>query len=115
MNDKLKSKNVLRIDELLHKKGISKTDFAKKLGVNRQTLYSFMNRNITLETILKIAEMLDVQVWELFSSSDIPAPGEVLDGIVIFQDKHYRIKTVDDLQELLKMVQGSTQNDTDHE
>ncbi len=66
MKDKVKSKDVLRIDEILQSKGLSKSDFADKLGVNRQTLYSFLNRNIKLETVLKIAETLDVPVSDLF-------------------------------------------------
>jgi len=66
MKEKVKSKDVLRIDEILQSKGISKTEFAEKLGVNRQTLYSFLNRNITLDTVMKIAETLDVSVSDLF-------------------------------------------------
>jgi hypothetical protein len=62
-----------------------------------------MNMNITLETIPKIAETLDVQVWQLFSSSDSPISGELLDGIVLYKDEHFRIKTVDYLHLLLKL------------
>ena len=105
MNDRLKSKDVLRIDELLQSKGISKTDFADRLGVNRQTLYSFLNRNITLETIIKIAEALDVQVWELFSDPSEPHQND-LDGFVEYRGTIYRISTVDDLESLLKLVKN---------
>lgn len=66
MNTKVKSKDILRIDEILQAKGMSKTEFADKLGVNRQTLYSFLNRNITIETVMKIAETLDVPMSDLF-------------------------------------------------
>lgn len=66
MTGKFKSKDTLRIDEILQSKGISKNEFADKLGVNRQTLYSFLNRNVTLETMMKIASALDVPVKELF-------------------------------------------------
>ncbi len=66
MTEKIKSKDTLRIDEILQSKGISKKEFAVKLGVNRQTLYSFLNRNVTLETMMKIATALDIPVSELF-------------------------------------------------
>lgn len=75
MNAKVKSKDILRIDEILQAKGMSKTEFADKLGVNRQTLYSFLNRNITIETVMKIAETLEVPISDLF---DQP-PTDIID------------------------------------
>lgn len=106
MNDKIKAKDILRIDEILQSKNLSKTDFADRLGVNRQTLYSFLNRNITLETILKISETLEVAPWQLFTDSQTAGTDGKLYGVVVFDGTPYRIQSVEDLEKLLDLAKA---------
>jgi len=104
--NKIKSKDVLRIDEILQSKNISKTDFADKLGVNRQTLYSFMNRNITLETILKISDTLEVAPWQLFTDSQTAGNSGKLYGVVVYDGTPYHVQSIEDLDKLLQLAKA---------
>ena len=60
---------MLRIKEIAKRKDISINDLADKLGISRVTLHSQMNGNPTVETLQKIADVLEVEVSELFESS----------------------------------------------
>lgn len=52
-------------------KGITVSDVAERMGVNRKTLYSAMsNGNPRLSTIEGIAKALEVKVWELIKSGE---------------------------------------------
>lgn len=69
---------------------------AKRLGLNRQTLYTYWQGNITLEKIVNIAGALDVEIWELFKRS-----AEGVFGFVEYNDKIHRVQSKQDLQNVL--------------
>lgn len=56
---------MLRIKEVAKSKGISITDLADRLGVKQVTLSRTINGNPTIETLRKIASVLDCDVREL--------------------------------------------------
>lgn len=56
---------MLRIKEVAKSKGISITDLADRLGVKQVTLSRTINGNPTIETLRKIAVVLDCDVREL--------------------------------------------------
>lgn len=56
---------MLRIKEVAKSKGISITDLADRLGVKQVTLSRTINGNPTIETLRKIAAVLDCDVREL--------------------------------------------------
>jgi transcriptional regulator with XRE-family HTH domain len=58
--------NKLRIREVMLEKGISVNEMSEKLGITRQSFYSIVNGNPTMDTLTKIAEILGVTVKELF-------------------------------------------------
>lgn len=58
---------MLRIKEILKQKGVTQDDLAFKMGVSRTALNRSINGNPTLETISKIATVLDVDVRALFN------------------------------------------------
>ncbi|MDY6024669.1 helix-turn-helix transcriptional regulator [Bergeyella zoohelcum] len=58
---------MLRIKEVAKAKGITLTEVAQKLGISKVSLSNSINGNPTLETLLKIAEVLDVDVRELIT------------------------------------------------
>lgn len=60
------SKDYLDIDGILKEKRISKTDLANKLGVPRQSIYSYLKGNVSLEKLVNIADALEVNITELF-------------------------------------------------
>lgn len=56
----------LRIKEVIKEKGMTITELADKMGINRVNLSNMVNGNPTVETLNKIADALEVPVTELF-------------------------------------------------
>ena len=68
------------IKYVLHKRGMTQVQLAEKLGVSKQQIQSYLNTNITLETLRKIAVALDTTMETLVSETplytrDEPIPG----------------------------------------
>ena len=59
----------LRIKEVIKEKGMTITELADKMGINRVNLSNMVNGNPTVETLNKIAGALEVSVTELFEQS----------------------------------------------
>ena len=60
----------MRVKEVAKKKGISISSLAEKMGVKQESLSRAINGNPTVETLNKIAEALDVPMWQLFVDPD---------------------------------------------
>lgn len=58
----------MRIKELIKEKGYTQKEFAKKIGMSPVGLSQIVNGNPSYTTMVKIAQALDVEVWELFVS-----------------------------------------------
>lgn len=56
----------LRIKEVIKEKGMTITELADVMGINRVNLSNMVNGNPTVETLNKIADALKVPVTELF-------------------------------------------------
>ncbi|AWL79343.1 MULTISPECIES: helix-turn-helix domain-containing protein [Capnocytophaga] len=56
---------MLRIKEIAKSKGVSISELAEKLGVTRVGISKTINGNPTIETLLKIANVLEVDVRDL--------------------------------------------------
>ncbi|WP_298423216.1 helix-turn-helix transcriptional regulator [uncultured Kordia sp.] len=92
---------MLRVKEVAKSKNISLEQLANILQINRVTLSRTINGNPTVETLMKIANALDVEVSELFSS----AKGNTkLNGYVEYKNEVYRINSKKDLENLLDLV-----------
>ena len=57
---------MFRIKEICSQKGITLQELAKRLNINYQSLHAAMSGNPTIETLKKIADVLEVQVVDLF-------------------------------------------------
>lgn len=59
---------ILRLKEIINIKGISRDELANKVGVSATTISNISSeKNLpTIQLLLKIAEVLDVDVRELF-------------------------------------------------
>ncbi len=67
MHRKLKHYDMdLRIKEVIKEKGMTITELADVMGINRVNLSNMVNGNPTFETLNKIADALGVPVTELF-------------------------------------------------
>jgi transcriptional regulator with XRE-family HTH domain len=57
-----------RIKELLKEKNITQQELADKLGVTRVSIVKTLAGNPSQETLERIANALDVPMWQLFAS-----------------------------------------------
>lgn len=57
------------IDFLLKTKGVTKVELANRMGMQKQNINKML-KNPTEATIKKIAEALDVKMWELFATKE---------------------------------------------
>lgn len=60
---------MLRIKEVLKEKRMSQIELAEKLEITTVGLNKIINGNPTVDTLLKIAEALDVDIRDLLSPS----------------------------------------------
>jgi transcriptional regulator with XRE-family HTH domain len=51
-----------KIDKAIEAKGITKTAFADKIAVSRDTVYNWTDENIKVSTLLKISDTLGVPI-----------------------------------------------------
>ena len=58
----------LRVKEILKERGLSQKDLAGKMGVAEISLSRSINGNPSMDTLIKMAEALDVEMGELFSA-----------------------------------------------
>lgn len=61
---------MLRIKEILKRKGLTQNELSEKLGVSQVALNKVINGNPTIETLLKIANVLEVDVRELIEPTE---------------------------------------------
>lgn len=57
---------MLRIKEVAKQKGLTLTEVAQRMGISKVSLSNSINGNPTIETLLKIAEILGVHITDLF-------------------------------------------------
>ena len=91
----------LRIAEILTEKGISKTQFAEKMGIQKQNVNLLLETN-NIRKLEQIAEALGVEFSDLFVN-DKPNE-ESVNGYVEYRGEVFRIKSKTDLEELLKKM-----------
>lgn len=92
----------LRIKELLKLRGMTLNQVAERIGINRVNLSSSINGNPTLERLMEIAEILEVNVSELFSKPEI----NVVNGFLEFEGEVYKITKLSDLESLTEKIKN---------
>ena len=90
---------MLRIKEVLKTKGITQIELAEKLNISVVGLNKIINGNPTIETLQKIAVILNVEVKDLFKSS-----GGSINGFIEYKDTVYKIQSKSDLEDLLNLM-----------
>ncbi len=60
---------VLRIKEVLKEKGFTQIDLANELGISKVGVNKIINGNPTVDTLQKIAQILDIDIKDLFVST----------------------------------------------
>lgn len=88
----------LKIKEVAKSKGVSMTDIADKLGINPITLSKSLNGNPTLSRLNEVANILEVDVADLFS------PRENVHGCLFVNGKAVVINSKEELFELVEKI-----------
>lgn len=70
-----------RIKEILKEKGLTVNQLADMLEISRQALSKQIQGKMLVETAQRIAEALDVPMWQLFASPEEVRPKK--DGLSI--------------------------------
>lgn len=73
----IKNKNMLRVKEILEKRGTSVSQMARDLGLSRVTVSNQINSDdVRVSTLRRIASYLNVPIYALFSDfpGDITCP-----------------------------------------
>lgn len=91
----------MRIKDVCKEKGITVSQLAEKMGIKQESLSRAINGNPTLETLEKIANALEVDITELFTSS--PSGGII--GVIRIGKTNYNINSVPDLSNLLDRIE----------
>ena len=94
----------IRIKDIMSAKGFTNTSLAEKMGVTKQAVGKMVKaESLTLITLQKIADALDVPIWQMFVSKDeIIKKKSDFAAFVRFKGIHY---VSDNLDEFLNQVE----------
>lgn len=96
-----------RIKEVLKIKGISMNELADKLEINRVNLSASLSGNPTIETLIKIADVLEVQVSELIVNQ---SDKNEVSGYLEFRGEIHKIETITDVETFVYKVKSNLNN-----
>ena len=93
----------LRIKELLKLRGMTLTELSVRMNIHRVNLSSSINGNPTLERLMEIAEILEVNVSELFTTK---LEINEVNGFLEFEGEIYKIIKLSDLESLVEKIKN---------
>lgn len=95
--------DILRLKELIVAKGMTGKELAEKVNVTPASISNIVQGNSfpKPELLLKISEVLDVDVRELFNPTKDKTP---FNGFVEYNGEIIRIETAEDLRRLINLV-----------
>ena len=88
---------------MLTDKGISKTEFARLMGIQKQNVNALLETN-NIRKIEEIAEKLGLKFSDLIDD-DSNDPQPEITGFVEVRGEVFRIKSKTDIEELLKKIE----------
>lgn len=92
---------MLRINEIRKDKGYTLKELADKIGVSLSGLNQQIGGNPTIETLEKIAGALDVEVWELFTTS---TSKEEITALVDHRGQLYKATSIEELERIIEEI-----------
>lgn len=92
----------LRIKSIIKQKGTTVQELADKMGISRVGLSQHINGNPSVEVLERIATALNVEIWELF---DRKSETE-LTALVEHRKDFYKAKTLEELKDIVKHIEG---------
>lgn len=97
--------DILRLKEILKNKGVTGKDLASDVGVTAASVSNIVSGNSfpKPELLKKIADVLDVDIRELFiPTKDIS--GNIVNGFIEHGDTVYKINSIDDIRNVLTAI-----------
>lgn len=92
----------LRVKQIVKEKGLTMVKVADMLDIHPVNLSTALNGNPTLSTLSRIAEVLEVEVADLFEREDRPSIG----GFVKIGTEVVEVSSVADLERALEKAKG---------
>lgn len=92
----------LRVKEIVKQKGLTLAKVAEMLDVHPVNLSTALNGNPTLSTLGRIAEVLEVEVADLFEREDRPT----INGYVKVGTEVVEVSSISDLEKVLEKAKG---------
>lgn len=92
----------LRISELAKQRGMTIADIAKEIGISRVNLSNSINGNPTLSRLREVANILHVEVSELFKKPNIPQ----VKGYLEYAGEIIKIESIEAVKDFIKNIEG---------
>ena len=95
----------LRIAEVLAEKGISKTEFARLMGIQKQNVNALLETN-NIRKIEEIAEKLGLKFSNLVTDTESD-PQPTVSGYIEFAGEIVKISSVEDIERVLERIKAT--------
>ena len=92
----------LQVVELAHAKGLTMADIAKQIGISRVNLSNSLNGNPTLSRLAEVAQILGVQVSELFKPT---STGKTVSGYLEYDGRIVKVDSLDAVKRFIAEVE----------
>ena len=93
----------LQVVELAHAKGLTMADIAKQIGISRVNLSNSLNGNPTLSRLAEVAQILGVQVSELFKPT---STGKTVSGYLEYDGRIVKVDSLDVVKRFIAEVEA---------
>ena len=97
----------LRVVEIAHAKGLTMADIAKQIGISRVNLSNSLNGNPTLSRLTEVAEILGVEVSELFKPVSTQ---KTISGYLEFGGRIVKVDSLDAVKQFIAEVEAISEN-----
>ena len=90
------------ITGLIAKKGMSKSEFAEKMGYKRQNLDAMLDsQKKDINTVVRMSEVLDIPLLELIG---LKQHTDTIYGVLYVDNKPVIVNSREEIEELLKKI-----------
>lgn len=97
--------NKLRIREILKERGISISEFAEMLGIERQNVYNVFEKP-SWKRLEQCSTILDTPIRELFEQED----ASYINGFIEYKGKVHKISDIQSFHKLASYIQSDQEN-----